>query len=201
MALPAGNYCIAAVLYGSDDKAPFINVLWYEGSTSVPPDEMHSAAMGLAIAVSNNVALAYNNVLCSESRFLGVQVRLYSQGRSADGADTSGASPGDVSGDTLPDYCAVVISKRTDLGSRSGKGRWYVGCVPESLTDTSVLTTGGKAAYQELADAFESPVTYSGNIFRPALYSAKLNQINEIKGVTLRAVLGTQRHRKFRAPF
>lgn len=57
--------------------------------------------------------------------------------------NTSVANTGLASGDGLPSYCSAVVSIHTARGGRSGRGRMFIGGVPESATINSMLTDTG----------------------------------------------------------
>jgi len=50
---------------------------------------------------------------------------------------------GQIAGDSLPSYCSAVMSIRTNLGGRSGRGRMYIGGIPESASVKSSIDLDG----------------------------------------------------------
>lgn len=194
------TYASVAIYYGSDDKLPFVNVLWYSSMVGIDPTDMQNQADSLASAVLGDVLPAYQLVLTTECKVIGAIARVVSAGNAAEGINTTAAGGGDIAGDTLPDYAAAVISKRTVNGTRSGKGRWYIGCVPESFTNTSSLLAAARGAYDDLGLAFRTSVSSGGHEWTAGHYSAKVGHIFDITSTLVRAPLGTQRRRRFRSP-
>lgn len=64
-------------------------------------------------------------------------------------AATGTPKPGTLVDTILPAQCAIVVSFRSTLASRHGRGRTYLPSLPESsVTDGSVLTAGQRAQLQ-----------------------------------------------------
>lgn len=60
--------------------------------------------------------------------------------------------------DTLPPYCATVLSLRTGNPSRRRRGRIYMGGIPEAFQEEGVLSAAGVTAYDALATALLAPL-------------------------------------------
>lgn len=87
---------------------------------------------------------------------------------------------GEVNGDELPDQNCVVVQKRTALPGKSGRGRWQVGPVPESLTDENRLTTSGQGFFLPVATAWCTSFNSLGANWTPHLFSKKNNTLTPI---------------------
>jgi hypothetical protein len=64
--------------------------------------------------------------------------------------------------DLLPEECAVVIQRRTNLGGRSKRGRIFVPFVPETLATDSALTEIGLAKYKNVGTKIMQTVEMAG---------------------------------------
>jgi len=117
-------------------------------------------------------------------------------------------SQGDQAIESLPSYCAAVLTLRSGFGGKSNRGRSYYAGVGEGFTagsrlDGSTLTGLQNIGNQLLAifgDAsFNSPASYC--IFSRKLGTNEGGSLNAsgirvVKQTIARSILGTQRHRK-----
>lgn|SRR5215212_2592410 len=92
-----------------------------------------------------------------------------------------GSNVGEISGDSLPSYCAVVFSKTGEVGGKSHRGRMYLAGIPESASTGSSIPTDGifwaaAIAYVAcIALHFINPAIGSiSNHFEFVVYSRKL---------------------------
>jgi len=198
MALPA-NYAIIRVAYGSDQKNPFINTL-HLLPDDVPGTPFQTSAQQLADAADAAWRGDFRAVIPSEGNYYGTHVALHIAGVVYDAASTAASQAGLSSGDQLPDYAAVVIRKRSDHPGKTGRGRWFIGCVPEGLTNTNTLTTGGAGNYADLAQVFFDPITAAGVEWTVQLYSRHDNALYPIVVTQVQTYLRTQRRRRLRQP-
>lgn len=55
------------------------------------------------------------------------------------GPETSGIGAGN--GEALPSYCSALLSIKTSLGGRSGRGRMFLPGIPENMTAGSLISS------------------------------------------------------------
>jgi len=199
MPLPT-TYINATLHYGSDDDEAHLNVLWYEPLAAVSITDPQAFATLAAATLAAFFDSGFLGWLAVDCRWLGATVNLHHNGVTFVGKDTTGAGPGTVTGDSLPDYAAAIIQKRTNQPGKEGRGRWYIGCVPEGVTDTGQLTPTGLTNLGVLEDALGSQQNLSGVQWAPRHYSKKNNALYPIVAMNSLRVLGTQRRRRLRQP-
>jgi hypothetical protein len=125
-------------------------------------------------------------------------------------------SEGDYPGESLPSYCAGVLSVRTGFGGGSHRGRLYFAGVSEDDSQQSELGASAFARLQAIGDALLAGFggTASGDDFAYGVYSKKLGLVPNapplegshytLAGFTkatqtiARHALGTQKHRQKR---
>lgn len=116
----------------------------------------------------------------------GLQDQLAETPVNLDGVDAGSALPGDV---------ALVVSLRTGLANRSGRGRFYL---PQPAA--SSLTALGKVAADVITDLNASLQaawdTYNSATARPVVYSRTLRQTNDITSFDIGDLFDTQRRRE-----
>lgn len=195
MPLP-GVYGVAGVHYNSDESRRFVNVLYYVPSAQ-PADPAVSAA-ALATAVQGVVNEPFKDWLAVTSGFQGVQVSLHFNGQVFTGADFTNSGPGTAASDETPDYVAAVIRKRTLVPGKNGRGRWYIGGVPEMKTATNRLAGTGVFDLNAIAAAFMQQVNAGGVLWSPRHLSPQLDTLVPIVQTQVVLALGTQRRRRVR---
>jgi hypothetical protein len=195
----AGDYAVARIVYASDQRVQDIMVLHYMISGTV--DDPFSDVQDLANAIDSELSVAFPAVLCTTSKFYGVACALHSGGVVYNARSVGVADAGTVMGDESADFVAVVIQKRSAHPGRSGTGRWFVGCVPETLTDTNRLTAGGRTAYDNLALALNTDIIVGGATYQTAIYSQKDNALYQMLATDIDGTLATQRRRLVRPIF
>lgn len=196
MAKPT-NWCKAMLVYGSDQKSPFINVLYYELSAAGPADKQVFVD-AIAAAVRTAFLSDWEEIICATSRIYGVATQLNVGGVVYTGSTNVASSAGLVEADELPNADAVVIQKRTAQPGKEGRGRWYVGGVPETFTDTSWLNVTGMSEYNSFAEHLNETLTVSGVTLSPRHYSKKLDTMYPIVTCKTAVRLGTMRRRMVR---
>ena len=101
---------------------------------------------------------------------------------------------GTSAADGLPCQIAPVVSLRTDLATRAGRGRFYA---PSPAVDTQVQGRMGATAQGHLADAASDMLSsLLGDGYVPVLYSRTTHTTNEITSLDVGDVLDTQRRRR-----
>lgn len=99
--------------------------------------------------------------------------------------------------ESLPSSVAVVLTKRTSIGGKAGRGRVYMPAVPVDFEADSVLTGGALGTYTNLANKLDDPLTVAnGGVYVPALWHRASRTHHSLIGVTPRNVLRNQRRRQ-----
>lgn len=194
MAMPP-TWMRAAFNY-TNQSAGFVNVLWYSVDVSPAPADPGQFAADCADALGTAISPAFKNWLASDTelRHIEVSVSLNGQVHTANSLGFTG--PGTVLGDSLPAYAAAIIQKRTAVGGRTGRGRWYVGGVPEASTDDSFLDGAGQTLLTNLAIAFKADVTVGTTVWKAQHHHGgspgNLAPLTTVRGLI---TLGTLRRR------
>jgi len=109
-------------------------------------------------------------------------------------AETTVSQPGVAIGDALPADVALVVSLRTDLANRSGRGRFYLP-QPAALT----LTTDGKydsALATTLCDSLEAAWQGYTTVGSPVVYSRTMRAIQPVVSFDVGDLFDSQRRRE-----
>jgi len=181
----------------SPQKSRFHNVFWYDTDEQDPPANPQDVAEALASAAIDQLTDNIGGILTTADHTTALEAVFYSEGQpyTATGLTTV---TGSITGDQLPDYAAVVMQKRTATSGRSGRGRWYVGPVPELFSDENVITDTAHTAYELVrADWFATLDVAGWGFMLPCLNSVKDQVLRRLTGGATNIVLGTIRGRKF----
>jgi hypothetical protein len=154
----------------------------------------------LAAAVTSAFPEAYRAVMPTTARFEGAAVRVQYNGIVYTAEDYSQAAPGIRVGDQCPNFTAVLFKKYTEIPGRSGRGRIYVGCVAEDVTDGSGLASGTLDLFAALENVFRATLETTDGSWTPAVFSPKSGALHLVSAVVAQKPLVTQRRRKFRPP-
>lgn len=186
------------ILYGSDRKAPFVIVMHYFQIGTFAADQV--AADRVAAAMDNAFASPLMTVLPADCQYFGCAVRLSAGGVVYNAINFTGAGAGLVAGESLPDYASAVLKKRTAVGGKRGRGRWFIGCVAEARQNTGELTAGAITDYASLGTSLRTRLTVSGgDIWASGHQSRSDITVVEIQATTPNKLLVTQRKRRLRA--
>ena len=159
-----GTYIRAIVFYGRADYTAS-NMFYYKntGATVIPAN-----INSVADDVYQYFAPLYAAALTTTHSVFGVRLVFDDGTNQYEGLSNSPATPGTVSGDTLPEEDAIVLRRQTHKKGRNKRGRVFIGLVPEALQDESLLTTPGAAVYAALATAvMASIITATGPVLDP----------------------------------
>lgn len=117
-------------------------------------------------------------------------------------------NPGTVTGDPLPSYCAMVISKKSAIRGRWANGRIYIPGIAESGTTGNALTSAQLTLLTTLATRLNTTVTTSAGItYKPSIFSPTYSQIavnptnvtnTQQASATAQGVIGRMRSRASR---
>jgi len=117
-------------------------------------------------------------------------------------ANQTGAQPDE----SLPSYCAAILSLRTGLGGKSNRGRLYFAGVSEGDSADSILTPSAFTALEDIGNELQSIYGASGSEghYHHVIFSKKLGYSNGVYSAAgirpiaqyvSRKQLGSQRHR------
>ncbi len=198
MALPK-NYIKAQAIIQTPDRRGMINVLWYKLPDVFTGDQ--STANNYCTTLDGSLAPKLKPVLSASSEYLGVALQMSLDGVVWNAVANGNQGPGDIVADELPSYAAAVIQKRTGLGGKSGRGRWYVSGIPDTLSNEGLLTNIARALYGALATQYIAPIVVGADSAIAHHYSAKGKILLPITSIQVVAELGTQRRRRLRPTF
>jgi hypothetical protein len=185
------------VVYGSDENDPFVIVMHMFQQGVFTADQAEADA--LASHIDANVGAELRLCIAADCQYIKTVVNINNAGVvfTAENATTAGV--GAVAGQSLPDYAAVVIRKRTAVGGKRGRGRWFIGCVPEASQDTGYLTVGARTAFQNLGTVLITDAVIGANTWLDGHMSRADNTVVQIDSVNAQRQLGTQRGRMKRS--
>lgn len=102
--------------------------------------------------------------------------------------------PGTSTSNMLPYQVSVAVSLRTELATRSGRGRFYLPpLVTANVTDGRLAATA-QAVLADEAQSFLQGLTTSG--LTPVIYHRSTNSSTEITSIDVGDVFDTQRRRR-----
>jgi len=104
--------------------------------------------------------------------------------------------PGTPVSSSLPTSVAVVITKMTDFAGRKYRGRIYVGGVPVSHENDSVLDAAVLPTWGALATKLFANMTTGLYVFEPVLWHKESHTFDVVSFASARAVLRNQRRRQ-----
>lgn len=198
MALP-NHYSQARVLFRSPQKDTAINVLWYEHDGAPADPQVFADAMAAQLDI--DIAGLARACLTVASAYVGMYVITNTTGGAFTGFANANAGVGTSGGDELPSYAAAVIQKRTSVGGKQGRGRWFVPFVPELFTDESLIEGASLAQYDLLGTAYMDSFIITGVACTASHFSPNLDTMYPILSVNALVVLGTQRRRRLRGSY
>jgi hypothetical protein len=173
---------------GRDD----VNILYYTVTgVAAAPYDVNAAAL----AFDGFFRASYLAVLSIACNFTGVDLTVNLSGVTYSGSWGTVAA-GTVTGDGEPSEVAVVLHKATAQPGRSGRGRMFVGGVPESNTTLSRIQAIANPNYVTIGTGVLAVRVNQGLTFTPALRSTKLVSHFPLVAVTVDPVLGHIRHRR-----
>lgn len=109
-------------------------------------------------------------------------------------ADVDLSLPGVSASDNLPPQCAVVVSLRTEVANRSGRGRFYL---PAPAFNACVAGLIGSAAQQDFVDAITRLFAgLDASAITPVLFSRSTFIQTTITDFNIGNVFDTQRRRR-----
>jgi len=103
------------------------------------------------------------NLICNEAAYTNTHVRGLTNNLDLEADNATNAAPGNQLGETMPNNVSFVVSHRTGLTGRSGRGRtylWGLATVSLSANEDVFLTTFADQAVDEFEalDSFVAPI-------------------------------------------
>lgn len=195
MAMPA-VYLKLTLQLTSNQRHHFYNIFYYKPNatptwTSNPMEDTSTIGVGLSALLVPNLTA----VLTQSTTIVGYAYELHKDGQVYE-TSTLAEEPGSVLSDELPDFVAAVIQKRTATAGKSGRGRWFLGPVPEALTDENFIEDAARPSYNQIAEDWMAAGTVLGAEWRPQLMSQKNKTLMEITSTYVDNKLGSIRGRK-----
>lgn len=182
MALPS-VYAKVTMVLSSPQKNKFYNIFYFTpaGTPTWTLNPMQDSA-DIAAAIRDILELGLPSVLSTSCHMEGVNCELHKADQIYDTSVLSTLA-GIVTGDELADFEAVVLQKRTSSGGKSGRGRWYLGPVPESLTNENYITPAAATVYNTLASNWQTPAGALGQDWYQNLYSKKNQTLDLVTSI------------------
>lgn len=197
MPLP-DQYANAAIVTRSVDRLEIVSVLWYLPLEEFSPGDQQATAQALADGLMELFAGPYKAFMATDANIVGARVNLNDHGITFSASSVAGAGAGTVTSDSLPDYAAALIRKRTGHGGKTGRGRVYVGPVAETMTDNGRLTGPGQAGLLAIADKMTTDIIAEGTTFSAFHLSRKDTAFYPLTQAIPQTILATQRRRRLR---
>lgn len=172
--MPLPDDCVKATLVlASPQKDHFYNVFYFKADAGPTyGTDLMADALTLSTAIQTQIIVGVQDMMAATSTIVGINTELHAGGQVYDVSQTLNLS-GNVAADELADFEAVVIQKRTAHSGKSGRGRWYLGPIAETLTEENYLTTAGYTAAQVVAGGWLTSVNAIGTTWYPQLWSKK----------------------------
>jgi hypothetical protein len=181
-ALPAGDIFVFSWWSDSSvtiDTAQGVAVQWVDDLWSGPGGTDGYGAMTTAGVVVTKVSTGEITMATGQQQSL---------------RETDVSHAGTAAGSALPGDVAIVVSLRTALANRSGRGRFYL---PQPAATT--LAADGKlatASQDQLVDAAQFAYSNSNNTVIPVVYSRTKRQTQAINTFNVGNLFDTQRRRE-----
>ena len=194
MALPS-QYARIDLRYGHNENMRQENVLWFQPDATIAFADGVSTAQALATAFDTAVAAAIKDCIASDAGYIETHVELNLGGVTFEGVERAGTNDGTATGVTSAENVATVIRKVTEHGGKTGRGRWFIGCVPEEFATIGKLDSTPVSKYNALAVIFIAPIALTGVNFGPRHYSRKDASLYPIRRAIVVQYTKSQRRR------
>lgn len=185
------------IVYGSDLKGPFVAVLHYFQVGTFTIDQ--AAAESLAEVVDNGPGANLKDCISADCEYTETVAYINTGGVVYSARSNTSAAVGNISGQSMPDYAAAVIQKRTMVGGKTGRGRWYLGCCPEEFNDTGKLNSSAHVNYDTWGASAISDAVAATGTWRAGHLSRKDDTCVRITSWVTAPNFGTRRKRRLRS--
>lgn len=198
MALPS-QYVKIEVRWTTALNARQEVVLWFQPDATIAMADGVDESQVLALLADTTFNLAIKAVLSTDdAAYGGCHAHLNLDGVTFIAGSTTFSGAGSEESPTQAENVAVVLRKRTDHGGKTGRGRWFMGAVPESLTDAGRCTDAGLALYQALGDLFAGILITARANYGPRHLSRKDAAMYPIRACNAQRYTRSQRRRLVR---
>lgn len=166
----------------------------------VDPVETDPTLVGATIAGCISSAGSLNSIMDSSATWRTVTVRIGQDGgEPLVGVHTMSLTGGSASATTLPPNCAVLVHKRTALGGRRHRGRFYLPWVAGEATVGEDGTIGATQVtqYQTAVNAFRSALSTAVTpmVVLHSLGRTSVPAATPVSALTVDPLIATQRRR------
>jgi hypothetical protein len=191
--MPAGDIYTLTVI-GEHHNQTVMNVFHYRVQTGTIEDD----SAQIITAWRNNTETTWLNCFSEEYFISGYFCQRSWPKPVLQGFTLSTAFlPGTEPGNSLPTSVAVVLTKRTALGGRSGRGRTYLGGVPTAFEADSQLTGAAIQTYNLLCAKLDDTLnTVNGTTLHPIITDKLFATAKPITSYVTRSILRNQRRRQ-----
>jgi len=189
---PTGPW-VRTQLYFQGALKQYQNDLWWYMSESPPSDPDLTGAVAAVDSLIETGFLALMNENCE---YLGCNFYL-NNGSYTQSIRSYSAMEGAADGNPLPDEVAGIVTLNSEVGTREGVGRIFVGGIDNTLVTASRFNETGYPLLQALSAGLKSSETFSNIPCIIGLWSRKLNVVKPCPIVSAEYLLG---HRTKRRP-
>lgn len=177
-------------------KGVFPGEVWTFGIHTLGSVTVDAAQSAWAAAVDAFWSTELAAIYCDDVVIQSVVTAELSQptGRQITRRETQVSHPGTSTAACLPFQCAPVVSLRTALATRAGRGRFYAPSPAVDQQAAGKLITTAQSALLNSTVAMFTALTGAG--LSGVLYSRSTTQTQEITSVDVGDVIDTQRRRR-----
>lgn len=166
----------------------------------VDPSATDPAAIGATVGGAIAAAGSLNSVMDPNVTWRAVVVRLGTDGGDPlVGIHNMSLAGGSSTTNSLPPNCAVLVHKRTALGGRRNRGRWYIPwCIGETDVDENGTLTPAKATtIQNACSAFLTALSSSSTpmVVLHSVGKSVVPPATMVTSMTVDPLIATQRRR------
>jgi hypothetical protein len=102
---------------------------------------------------------------------------------------------------TIPTQCAIILTRKTIVPGKRGRGRIFLGGAPQTGVVNDSMTVAQHNLTVTLAAAIFAAVVQGGWTFTPALWSRKYQSVEAIVSIPVNDIVKTRRSRAFGTRF
>jgi hypothetical protein len=191
---PSGVPWVLAVFFGTGDEKQWSNDMWYN-LTGTPIDGS-TDLVAIATAIYSGLTTTWAAAITTSEKILGVSLEMGDGTGNVWSTVFYSTTDGTGISSPMPEDVAVVVRKKTAIGTASGKGRWYFYGAGQGDVSGSYLAPAGVTDWQAFAVALKATVTAGAYTLKPSHFSKKTNLFTEILDTPVVGLLGTRRRRR-----
>jgi hypothetical protein len=181
----------------NDGVQQAINVNYFRQTAHVGTGVTDQA---IADAFAPIVAPLYKALMATRWVYAGIKAQVFKPALQVAVTSTLNIGAGTVAGNDAPPQCAGLITKKTAVPGRPGRGRMYVGgvCTADILAP-GTPSAGYVTRLTNLANGIFALTVVGGGAntatLQPCLWSKKLATTVDIRSLVIRGSFATQRRR------